>query len=61
MQKLFGATGIVAVLILGGLLIASKGNLEASSTAINAGIGLGVIFGILGIIGILITLVKRIL
>ena len=59
-QKLIGAVGIVGVLIMAGLLISNTGtNLDIASLAIKAGVTIGIAFGILGIIGIIITLLKR--
>ncbi|MBU3907337.1 MAG: hypothetical protein KKA64_03745 [Nanoarchaeota archaeon] len=60
-QKLLGATGIVGVLILAGIILANTGiNQDASQLAIKSGITLGIIFGGLGVIGILVTLSKRV-
>ena len=56
-QKLLGAVGIVGVLIVGEILISSSGNSSAASTAIDAGVGLGIIFGGLGVIGIIKRLI----
>ena len=56
-QKIFGigigATGIVGTLIVAGVLL-KWFNISPSSggLAINAGIGIGVILGILGIVGV---------
>ena len=58
MQKIFGlglgGTGIVAVLIIAGILL-SKLNVaqEAGSIAIGGGVLIGLILGALGIIGVL--------
>lgn len=63
-QKIFGlglgGTGIVAVLIVGGILISKlTTNQAAGNLAIYGGIGIGGLLGILGVIGILITLGRR--
>lgn len=53
--------GIVAVLIIAGIFLAYFGvNPEASKTAINAGVTIGVILGILGIFGVVVSLAKRV-
>jgi hypothetical protein len=64
-QKIFGlgigGAGIVAVLIIAGILLkAFNANAEASNTAIWSGVGIGATLGILGIFGVMITLAKRI-
>lgn len=63
-QSLFGlglgGTGIVAVLIIAGIFLYAFGvNSQASNFAIWAGIIIGVILGAFGIIGVLISLLKR--
>ena len=64
-QRLAGfglkGTGIVAVLIIAGIALAVTGvNLDASKLALTSGIGIGTILGCLGIVGVIITLGKRI-
>lgn len=64
-QSLFGlglgGTGIVAVLIIAGIFLYAFGiNTGASNTAIWAGIIIGVVLGVFGIIGVLISLLKRV-
>jgi len=54
-----GGTGIVAVLIIAGVILYAFG-IPAFNTAIFAGIGIGTGLGILGILGVVITLGKRI-
>jgi hypothetical protein len=57
-----GGTGIVAVLIIAGILMSKTGvSSSAASTALTAGVSIGTILGILGIIGVLITLFKRVI
>ena len=56
-QKIFGlsigATGIVGTLIVGGILVIwSKAAPEIGRFAISAGVAIGVILGILGIISV---------
>ncbi len=56
-QKIFGigigARGIVGTLIVAGIILqAFNINPSAGSLAINAGIGIGVILGLLGIMGV---------
>ena len=63
-QSLFGlgigGTGIVAVLIVSGIFLYAFGiNTNASNVAIWAGIIIGIILGAFGIIGVLISLMKR--
>ncbi len=59
-QKLLGAVGIVGVLIRAGLLILNSGaNPDLGNTALKGGVTIGLIFGVLGVIGIIITLLKR--
>ncbi len=62
-QKIWalGGSGIVAVLIIAGIfLYAFGGNSNASNTAIWAGVIIGIILGVLGIIGVIISILKRI-
>lgn len=59
-QKLYGATGIVAVLILAGIFLFAFGMQDISKLAVTAGVSIGIILGILGIFGVIITLLKRI-
>ena len=62
MQKFGLATGIVGVLILAGIFLSSSGaNPDAATRAINAGVSIGTGLGILGIFGVIITLVKRVI
>ena len=63
-QKIFGlgigGTGIVAVLIIAGIILYSSGaNSGAANAAVWGGIYIGIALGILGIIGVLISLSKR--
>lgn len=63
-QKIFGfglgGTGIVAVLIIAGIILYTSGiNIPASNLAIIGGVTIGIILGGLGIVGVLITLFKR--
>ena len=53
-----GGTGIVAVLIIAGILLSTTGNSDASGLAIYAGIFIGIVFRALGIFGILIKMLK---
>jgi len=58
MQKIFGlgigGTGIVAVLIIAGIiLIQTNTSPTAGSTAISGGVFIGIILGILGIFGVI--------
>jgi hypothetical protein len=55
-----GGSGIVAVLIIAGIILYSFGMPQAN-TALVAGIGIGSVLGVLGIFGVLITLAKRIM
>ena len=62
--KILGITmsgsGIVAVLvILGIFLVVLRINPEAGNMAIWGGILIGILFGVLGIFGIIVTLLKR--
>ncbi|HPM85661.1 MAG TPA: hypothetical protein PLI99_01045 [archaeon] len=60
MQKLFGAVGIVGVLVVAGIILTTSGvNPSVGAIAVNAGIGIGIILGILGIFGVVITMAKR--
>ncbi len=64
-QKIFGlglgATGIVGVLIIAGILLAISGaNAEASTIAIWAGVIIAIFLGGLGVIGVIISTLKRI-
>ena len=53
-----GGTGIVAVLIIAGILLTKLDVLpSAGSTAISGGVIIGIILGILGIIGVLKRLI----
>jgi hypothetical protein len=56
-QKLFGlgigGTGIVAVLIVAGILLSATGNSDFSGIAIFGGIVIGITLGILGIVGVI--------
>jgi len=57
-QKIFGigigATGIVGTLIVAGILLKATGvSGNVGEVAIVAGIGMGVILGLLGILGVL--------
>ena len=55
----FGGVGIVAVLIIAGILLKSTNSGEIGSTAITAGVIIGIILGILGVIGVIISISKR--
>ena len=61
-QKIFGlglgGSGIVAVLIIAGILTSGT-NPDISSKAISGGITIGLILGGLGIFGVIVTLDKR--
>ena len=64
-QKIFGlaigGSGIVAVLIIAGILLATlTSNKDAGNIAMWAGIAIGIALGILGVFGVLISLLKRI-
>lgn len=62
-QKIWalGGSGIVSVLIIAGIFLFAFGiNQEASNTAIWAGIIIGIILGGLGILGVVISMLKRI-
>ncbi len=56
-QKIFGlgleATGTAAILIVGGILVTQFASDELGKFAIFGGIVLALVFGVLGIIGIL--------
>ena len=61
-QKIFGlglgATGIVGVLIVAGAILKGTGiSAGAGSVGIGAGITIGIILGVLGIVGVLKRLV----
>lgn len=63
MQKIFGlgigGTGIVAVLIIAGILLTKLDvSPSAGNTAIGGGVLIGIILGILGIFGVLKRLVR---
>jgi hypothetical protein len=63
-QKIWalGGSGIVAVLIIAGIFLFAFGvNQQASNIAIWAGIIIGIILGGLGIIGVIISIFKRML
>ncbi len=63
-QKLFGlglgATGIVGTLIVAGMLL-NGFNISPGSgnVAINVGIGIGIVLGLLGILGVAKRLIRR--
>ena len=62
-QKIFGigigATGIVGTLIVAGILLkAFKVSASAGQVAIVAGIGIGIVLGLLGIFGVLKRLMR---
>jgi len=62
-QKIWalGGSGIVAVLIIAGIFLFAFGvNPEASNVAIWAGITIGIILGALGVLGVIISVLKRI-
>ena len=61
-QKIFGlglgATGIVGTLIIAGILLKGTGiSISAGDIGISAGIGIGIILGLLGIFGVLKRLI----
>jgi len=63
-QKIFGigigGAGIVAVLIIAGIFLkVFNTNTAAGDFATWAGVSIGVVLGILGIIGVIISLAKR--
>jgi hypothetical protein len=62
-QKLWagalGGTGIVAVLFIIGIVLSStKINIQLGDLALKAAVGIGIIFGLLGIVGILKRLIR---
>ena len=57
-QKLFGAVGIVGVLIIAGIALTKAGIFNGlAETAISAGILIGIALGILGVISVIKRLV----
>lgn len=61
-QRIFGlgigGTGIVAVLIIAGILLTKLGvSSSAGSTAISGGVFIGIVLGFLGIMGVLKRLI----
>ncbi|MBI4154741.1 hypothetical protein HY498_01505 [Candidatus Woesearchaeota archaeon] len=64
--KIFGLTvggsGIIAVLVVAGILLKILNiHQTAGNLSIWAGIAIGIALGVLGIFGVLITLIKRII
>ena len=62
-QKLFGlsigGTGIVAVLIIAGILLSATGNSDFSGLAIFAGVIIGITLGVLGVFGVIMKVFGR--
>ena len=54
-----GATGIVGVLILAGLLLSALGHAVLGVVAMVGGVSIGLALGALGVLGVLITQMKR--